>query len=152
MSNPDATSEIAAVIYRYSTAMDTRQWQLMDEVFSSDVVGDLGGLVCNGRNDTVRFIRAAIECCERTRHMNGNIEAIVTGSSARVCSRLSAWHTGKDKTRDDVFLALGTYADEFVCTDAGWRIARREERTQIEVWLDGSRKRDLANFFATAFA
>jgi hypothetical protein len=51
MSNPDATSEIAAVIYRYSTAMDTRQWQLMDEVFSSDVVGDLGGLVCNGRND-----------------------------------------------------------------------------------------------------
>ena len=51
-----------------------------------------------------------------------------------------------------MFLALGTYTDDFVRTGQGWRIARREERTQIEVWLDGSRKRDLTEFFAAAFA
>ena len=152
MSHVEAMSEIAAIIYRYSTAMDTRQWHLMDDVFTPDAIGDLGGLVCSGRDETVRFIRAAIECCERTHHMNSNIEAVVTGGSARVSSRFSAWHTGKDKTRDEVFLALGTYTDDFVRTEQGWRIARREERTQIEVWLDGSRKRDLTEFFAAAFA
>jgi hypothetical protein len=151
VSHDEAVNEIAAVIYRYSTAMDTLQWHLMDDVFTVDAVGDLGGLGCNGRNDTVKFIRAAIECCERTHHMNSNIEAVVAGSTARVSSRFSAWHTGKDKTKDDVFLALGTYIDEFVRTDAGWRIARREERTQIEVWLDGSRKRAIVDFFAAAF-
>ena len=119
MSHVEAMSEIAAIIYRYSTAMDTRQWHLMDDVFTPDAIGDLGGLVCNGRGETVRFIRAAIECCERTHHMNSNIEAVVTGSSARVSSRFSAWHTGKDKTRDEVFLALGTYTDEFVSHGAG---------------------------------
>ena len=40
----------------------------------------------------------------------------------------------------------------FVWIEAGWRIAHREERTQIEVWLDGARKRDLTKFFAAAFA
>ena len=79
MSNVEATSEIAAIIYRYSTAMDTRQWHLMDDVFTPDVIGDLGGPACSGRDETVRFIRAAIECCERTHHMNSNIEADENG-------------------------------------------------------------------------
>ena len=46
MSHVEAMSEIAVIIYRYSTAMDTRQWHLMDDFFTPDAIGDLGGLVC----------------------------------------------------------------------------------------------------------
>lgn len=152
MGHAETIHEIAGVIHRYSTAMDTRQWELMEEVFTVEAIGDLGGLVCNGRKETVRFIRSAIECCASTHHMNGNIEAAIRGDTASVRSKFSAWHLGKDRSQNDLFLALGTYSDEFVRTAAGWRIARREERTQMEVWLDASRKGNLEDFFAAAFA
>ena len=147
-----ARDEIAAVIYRYSTAMDTRDWSLMNDVFIPDAIGDMGGLICNGRADTVTFIRTAIECCSSTHHMNSNIEAEIKGDTARVSNKFSAWHVGKDKTRDTIFLALGTYTDDFVRTPAGWRIQRRAERMTMEAWLDASRPGKMEEFFAAAFA
>ncbi len=151
MNDVQALADIAAVIYRYSTAMDTRQWQLMEEVFTPDVVGDLGGMICNGRQATVDFIKAAIDCCVSTHHMNTNIEATISGDTARVMNKFSAWHRGKDTQKNTLFLALGTYADEFVRTPAGWRIQRRTERMQLEAWLDASNPGNMAEFFAAAF-
>jgi ketosteroid isomerase-like protein len=152
MSHIEAVGEITAIIYRYSTAMDTRQWQLMDEVFTADAVGDMGGLICNGRTEAVTFIRTAIECCAKTHHMNSNIETVVTGDTARVHSKFSAWHRGKNGTKDSVLLALGTYTDDFVRTSAGWRIKRRAEQPQMEVWIDASRPGNMSEFFGAAFA
>ena len=54
------------------------------------------------------------------------------------------------------FMALtqwqGEYTDEFARTAAGWRIKRRTERTQMEVWLDASHPGSMAEFFAAAFS
>lgn len=151
MSDAPTLADIAAVIYRYSTAMDTRQWHLMDDVFAPDAVCDMGGMICNGRQDIVRFIKAAIECCAGTHHLNTNIEADISGDTARVTNKFSAWHRGKDAHKDTLFLALGTYEDEFVRATTGWRIQRRTERTQLEAWLDASNSGNMAEFFAAAF-
>lgn len=66
MGDADLQHAITAAIHRYSRAMDERDWALMDEVFTVDAVADFGGAVLEGRAAVVRFIRAAIECCERT--------------------------------------------------------------------------------------
>jgi hypothetical protein len=144
-------TEIASIIYRYSTAMDARHWALMDEVFADDVVGELDGFVCRGRAELVKFIRTAIECCTSTHHMNGNIEATVANDRAKVSSKFSAWHTGRNDMSDRIFLALGTYTDDLVRTPQGWRITNRAERTQIQVWLDASQQGSVEQFFAAAF-
>jgi hypothetical protein len=145
-------SEISSIIYRYSRAMDARQWALMDQVFVPDVVGELDGFVCRGRDELVRFIRAAIECCATTHHMNVNIEAAFANDRAKVWSKFSAWHTGRNDMSDRIFLALGSYTDDFVRTPHGWRIANRAERTQIQVWLDASQQGSVEQFFAAAFS
>jgi len=135
MSQSDDRAEIAAVIYRYSAAMDTNQWQLMDYVFTEDATADMGGFLFPvGRAHIVATIRAAIECCSLTHHMNRNIDIAFDGDKARVTNRFQAWHKGKGETGNITYEALGTYTDDFVRTPAGWRIKHRMERNPIEVW------------------
>lgn len=131
----DDLDAIAAVIYRYSTAMDERRWDLMDDVFTADATADMGGhLFPKGRTEIVGLIRAAIECCSLTHHINTNIEAAIAGDSARVTNKFIAWHQGRGKTAHLTYEARGSYTDDFVRTPDGWRIQHRMERNPIEVW------------------
>lgn len=151
MSTADDLAEISAVIYRYSTAMDERQWQLMDDVFIEDAAVDMGGyLFPRGRAQIVHTIRAAIECCASTHHMNSNIEAGIAGDTARVTNKFRAWHRGKGTHQRVVFEALGNYSDEFVRTPAGWRIKHRTERSPIEILSDSTKFGGIESFFADA--
>lgn len=153
MSKSDDLNDIAAVIYRYSTAMDTHNWALMDEVFIEDATVDMGGyLFPKGRREIVATIKAAIDCCSLTHHMNTNIEVVLDGDRAKVSNRFLAWHKGKGPTGQMTYLAMGTYTDDFVRTPAGWRIKHRMERNPVEVWDDSRVKGDQQTFFANAMA
>lgn len=151
MSKADDLAEISAVIYRYSTAMDERQWQLMDDVFIEDATADMGGfLFPRGRAQIVHTIRAAIECCAITHHMNSNLEARITGDTAQVTNKFRAWHRGKATHQQIVFEALGNYSDEFVRTPTGWRIQHRTERSPIEILSQSTKFGGIESFFADA--
>lgn len=134
MSKSDDLAEISAVIARYSTAMDERQWHLMDDVFLEDATVNMNGqMFCNGRAKIVHLIRTAIECCSITHHMNSNIEVTFSGDTARVVNKFRAWHRGKGPREHLVFEALGDYTDDFVRTPHGWRIRHRAERSLIDI-------------------
>lgn len=144
MNRSEDLAEIAAVIHRYSRAMDCREWELMDEVFVEDATASMNdAMFLRGREAIVALIRAAIECCSITHHMNSNIEAVIEGDTARVRNLFRAWHRGRDARAQLVFEALGSYEDEFVRTPDGWRIRHRAERSPIELG-------DQAEFFAEA--
>jgi len=148
--------EISEVLYRYSDAMDRRDWALMDEVFTEDATADIAGhLFPSGRDSIVVTIRAAIECCSATHHMNTNVQAQIDGDRAHVTHRFLAWHRGRGACADTTYLTLGTYADEFVRTANAWRIRHRQERNPVEIWSDMNAPGDQQAFFAaalTAFA
>jgi ketosteroid isomerase-like protein len=133
MSRSDDLADIAAVIHRYSRAMDCREWQLMDEVFVAEATATFNDTTrLRGRAQIVGLIRAAIECCRITHHMNTNIEITIDGDTARVRNLFRAWHRGSGARSDVTFEALGSYEDEFVRTATGWRILHRAERSPIE--------------------
>ena len=145
-SRSAALQQIAEVIHRYSSAMDLRHWQLMDEVFVPEATVEMNGfLFARNREHAVAVIRAAIECCSITHHMNSNIELLEFGATyAKVRNRFRAWHRGKAPRERLVFEALGTYDDEFVPTTQGWRILHRSEHSPIEIGEPS------ATFFADA--
>jgi ketosteroid isomerase-like protein len=125
---------ITAVINRYSRAMDTRQWHLMDEVFTDDAIQEINGVVVpRGRQQIIDTIRAAVECCERTHHMNTNIDVTIAGDTATGVCLFRAWHRGAGARSGEIYEAMGTYTDEFVRTGAGWRIHRRVEDIPIDI-------------------
>lgn len=134
--------EICQVIHRYSHAMDSRQWHLMDDVFLPEATLIMEGDVFDSRESGVGMIRRFIECCAKTHHMNTNILALSAGDGrVRTTCNFHAWHQGLGETAERELTCLGTYQDEFVRTDAGWRIARRAEAVT-------SCDADLASFFA----
>ena len=133
MTHSEDLAAIAAVIHRYSRAMDCREWQLMEQVFVEDATATFNDTTfLRGRAQVVGLIRAAIECCSITHHMNTNIEAVIEGDTARVRNLFRAWHRGAAERTHISFEALGSYEDEFVRTRAGWRIRHRAERSPIE--------------------
>ena len=144
MGSGDDFRQIEAVLYRYSRAMDMRQWHLMDDVFIEDATVDMGGaMFARSREQAVLLIRTAIECCSVTHHMNSNIEIDIDGDTARVTNNFRAWHRGKGQREHLVYEAMGYYADDFIHTRDGWRIRHRTERSTIELG-------NLEEFFADA--
>jgi len=87
-----------------------------------------------GRERGVAAIRAAIECCAVTHHMNSNVRAEISGDTARVANNFRAWHAGAEREAEGggraIYEALGDYHDDFVRgADGRWLIRRRVETT-----------------------
>lgn len=135
MSDPKTAADLAAftdLINRYSLAMDSREWGLMDDVFTRDAVISMNGTPFSGRTIGVGAIRIFIECCALTHHMNSNV-VIRRREHERVfvTSNFRAWHRGVDDHSEETFETMGTYEDEFIRTESGWRICRRDESSPI---------------------
>jgi ketosteroid isomerase-like protein len=135
MIEESLTADLAAisdVINRYSLAMDSGDWSLMDRVFTPDATISLNGTPFVGRATAVGAIRIFIQCCSLAHHMNSNVVIrSQDGDAASVISNFRAWHRGKGDRAGETFETLGTYADSFVRTAQGWRIARRDESSPI---------------------
>jgi 3-phenylpropionate/cinnamic acid dioxygenase small subunit len=129
--------EITEVLYRYATALDTRDWALLAGVFAPDAVytigphGDFTGPQAIGAK-----IASLIGGYESTQHLITNPVIEITGGSARASCYLHAQHCLPDqRTGSSTYEMGGTYRDELVHTSDGWRIQRRV----LEVaWRDGN--------------
>jgi hypothetical protein len=144
LSTTDAYVAIAGVIARYSRAMDTKEFALMDDVFLADARATMNhGPVLEGRAAIVASISRAIGCCGATHHLNGNFEIALdpAGARAHVRSLFRAWHCGVGARAHETYEAFGEYRDIFVDTLQGWRIAERAEITAGEIG-------DLVSFFS----
>jgi 3-phenylpropionate/cinnamic acid dioxygenase small subunit len=123
--------QIGDLLVRYATALDTRDWGLLDCCFTEDAVADYGPL--GGRNEGREAIRGAVAILagfDRTHHLLGNITISIDADEAQTTCYLQAQHV----IDGDLLTIGGVYHDRVVRTDAGWRIAHR----QLEpVWQNG---------------
>ncbi|HTV94950.1 MAG TPA: nuclear transport factor 2 family protein [Steroidobacteraceae bacterium] len=124
--------EIQQLMASYSNAIDSRDWDRLDEVFTADAYIDyraLGGI--DGRFPEIKaWLKPALGKFPHYYHLIANTDIVLSGDSARartVCfnpMECTLPHGG----RQVMFLGLW-YVDKLVRTRAGWRIEERVEES-----------------------
>lgn len=124
--------EIQQLFVDYADAIDRRQWDALDQVFTPDAYIDyraMGGI--DGRYPEIKaWLAQALAHFPAYFHMVGNLSIKVDGDTASsriICFNPMSIPLGDGKTQT-MFLGLW-YCDRFVRTADGWRMCERiEER------------------------
>ena len=130
--------EINDLLIRYTTAIDTKSWTLLDTCFTPDAHLDYtsaGGI--KGPYPTVRgWLEKALAAFPMTVHFIGNSVVTLEGDKAKARTFVlnPMGFPNKDGSLH-LFTVGAFYNDELVRTGTGWRIAKRVEE---QAFLDGS--------------
>lgn len=122
---------IRAVILRYATAIDGRDWAALRSCFTRDVHADYGEIgVWFDADELTEWMRVVHEACGHTLHRLSNI-LITPAMGGRIAAQtyVDAIVLGPDDLTG--VQALGIYEDELVETGDGWRIAHRIHRSRF---------------------
>ena len=126
--------EIDELLTRYATAIDSKTFDLLDDVFTSDAHVDYtsaGGIA--GDFPTVKaWLAEVLPHFPEYQHVVGNRDVTVDGDRA---TSISKFFNPMVQGNGDVFFVGGEYHDQLVRTDDGWRIAQRIEKTK---WTYGA--------------
>jgi 3-phenylpropionate/cinnamic acid dioxygenase small subunit len=120
---------VSAVLVRYASGIDRRDWALFRSCFTADCSVDYGEIgVWDGAEEITEFMIAVHEQCGYTLHRISNVAVQREPEGARANSYVDAVIMGPDN-RDGV-RAIGFYDDQLVQSDrGGWQIARRHFTT-----------------------
>lgn len=128
--------QIADVQVRYATGIDMRDWPLFRTVFTDDCELDYGEIgVWRGVDAVTEFMESTHALAGHTLHRITNQVATVDGDAATARAYVDALIMAKDNSSG--VNAAGYYDDEFVRTDAGWRLARRRFIAVLVRAVDG---------------
>ena len=121
--------EIQDLITAYSYAVDFHRFDDLDDIFTTDGVLDLtatGGIV-GPLIEVKQWLATVLPNFAGHQHLVATSQVSVTGdtATARSICHNPMWFT--DATQPPLFVGLW-YLDDFVRTDAGWRIAKRAQR------------------------
>jgi len=129
--------EIDDLLTRYATAIDGRDWSLLDTVFTPDARLDYrgaGGI--EGAYPEVRaWLAEVLPMFDVTQHLVLNRVVVVDGDTARARSAFSNPNRITVDGESQLFTVGGYYHDELVRAPEGWRIRRRLEETS---WWEGT--------------
>jgi ketosteroid isomerase-like protein len=121
---------IEAVLVRYATALDSRDYAQLDQVFLPDATARYVGVeFCRGRDQIVSFVSTVLQQCSVTQHLLGNFRIEIAGDTATAKCYLQAIHTGKGEFSEALHTVWGEYSDQLQRTESGWLIRHRELKT-----------------------
>ncbi len=136
MNDRDRIVELAT---RYTWALDTKDYDALDEVFTQDAFARLGGEDCLGLPAIADRIRRALDHLDVSQHLVGShsVELVVDGDHDRARHRcqFQAQHVRRAAIGGPHYVVAGTYEDDAVRTDVGWRIVRR---ILTVTWTEGN--------------
>ena len=123
--NPEDERQISAVMVRYATGIDSRDWGLFRTCFTDDFCGDYGrfGSWTSGE-DITRSMEGMHELLGPTLHRITNIVMAAAPGGAVARTYVDAILMSKE-IGGGVNQAVGYYDDELVRSDGGWRIKNR---------------------------
>ena len=125
---------ITDVTIRYCWALDTKDWAVLDTVFTEDANGDLLEDVV-GRVAIKKRVETALSHMDETQHLISNHQIVVRGDTATCRCYLQAQHVRKAAHGGPNFIIAGRYEDELKRTTDGWRITFRR---LVVMWTDGN--------------
>ncbi len=132
--------EIEELLARYSRALDYRNFEELEAIFTADALFDAGGLGSpSGPAAIAAMIEGTIGHLDATQHLVGKslVDFGEDGDTAEVRTYLISQHI-RESTEGPVkhYFLGGEYYDRVVRTPDGWRIAfRRLDR----MWKQGDR-------------
>lgn len=136
MSDLQDYHDVAAVLIRYATGIDRRDWALFGTVFAADCDLDYGEIGSwTTATAITEFMRLSHEAAGHTLHRISNVTIDVDGDRAVTRCYVDALIFAPDNSSG--VNAIGFYDDDFVRTAAGWRIARRRF-TAVRVTMVGA--------------
>jgi 3-phenylpropionate/cinnamic acid dioxygenase small subunit len=122
--------QIQDLLVRYTRAIDTKDWNLLDSCFTPDAHVDYTatGGVAGSYPEVRAWLAKALAPFPITVHYVTNSQVELDGDRARARTLVlnPMFFANPDGSLHD-FTIGATYVDELVWTDAGWRIARRSE-------------------------
>lgn len=116
---------ITEVAIAYTWALDMRNFDELDNVFTLDANGMLHGVECTGRDAIKARISKAVSWFDHTQHLVGNHQIVVTGDTATHRCQLQGMHVKSGTEGGDNYWIAGYYDDKLVRTPGGWRITFR---------------------------
>jgi SnoaL-like domain len=123
------TREIIDVINQYTTALDTKNWEMLKATMTPDGKADFGHLSGAGVLDSPQALvdacRSRLQDLDATQHLQGNYIVEVTGDTAKASCYLQASHWAEGLPGGNQFVVWAKYRDDFVRTGNGWRIKMR---------------------------
>jgi ketosteroid isomerase-like protein len=133
----DDRTAVIDTVNRYATALDARDWALLDEVFTPDAVGDFGAGLLQGREAVRELVRRTLGGSGPSQHLLANHCVELDGDAARCVCQVRALSAGAGRAAGRSYELIGEYRDRLVRTPDGWRIAHREMIIHHEI---GSRE------------
>lgn len=120
-----ARTEIAEVLVRYATGIDTRDWAAFRTCFTDDCEADYGPIgTWHGVDEITAWMTQAHADCGHTLHRITNIAVDQTGDGV-VRARCYVDALVLDRENRRGVQAAGYYEDVLTHTRDGWRISRR---------------------------
>ena len=128
---------IVDVVVAYATALDTKDWKMLGEVFTEDASWEYSGSdePLRGRDAIVARLGAGVERYDAPRHLDGNHVAVVHGDEAEHTCYFQAQHVRRGLPDGETILVGGRYDDRLRRTPDGWRLTHREV---TKVWSQGN--------------
>jgi hypothetical protein len=127
--------DIVALTHAYCWALDTKQWNDLDNVFLPDATANLGGTEHDDRESIKGRIRKALQALDDSQHIVATHQITIDGDEARSRCYLHAQHVFRRAEGGPNYIVAGRYEDQLRRTPDGWRIARRD---LIVMWTDGN--------------
>jgi len=118
--------QIHALLLRYATAIDTRDWPLLKSCFTASVKADYGDFGSwHSADEIATVMRELHKDMGLTLHRISNI--VITSRQGLVTARsyVDAMLTGKTP-QEGCQQGIGFYDDEFVKSEQGWKIQQRK--------------------------
>ena len=121
--------EIQDLMVEYCYAIDTRNWDALDDVFTSDAIIDYSEMVgVKGTLPEIKtFLSESMSVIEACQHIISTSKIKVEGDRAHgrtICTNPMVF-----RPEGQTFFVGLWYRDEFVRTEKGWRISSRYEES-----------------------
>lgn len=131
--------EIIDLTITYCWAIDTKQWDVLDDVFLPDATALLAmPAPLEGIAAIRERISSALTPLDDSQHIVANHQVVIDGDQATCRCYLQAQHVrhaAAESGGGANFIIAGRYEDRMVRTENGWRIAHREI---IPMWREGN--------------
>jgi hypothetical protein len=116
---------IIAVLMRYATGIDTRDWGLFRSCFTPDFTGDYPGFgTWHGPDEITAFMYAAHAPLGATLHRLTNFVIAGDDNAAAARCYIDALLM-PFKNNGPIHRGIGTYDDVLICADGRWAIQHR---------------------------
>jgi len=128
--------EIEELLTRYAWALDTKDFDALDDVFTADARIDYtsAGGIEGAYPEVKAWLAQVLPHFPAYQHLVTNVQVTIDGDTA---TSRAAFYNPMGQPKGDgisLFYVGGEYHDTLVRTADGWRI---EERIEQTVWTDG---------------